>query len=292
MKCKKFFAIALVVFLVVTSVSAVASARLTLFRRSQPDEHIIKDIGTVIMSKNGNMFIEGISTTDINGKDYYKYRVMNVNDIDDDFKVTGLKVKFTASVVPIFLVDSPFISLLTSLFKYLPINIITIEKYTSPQPPQPPQPPLLIFELKLEESYSIEDPILLEAKITNKGEKSINLCDIGLEKGTLDLVIEIHSTSEYNPVHYIGPTKPPEIRELPTGETITVTYDLKKLAEDGMLGRSKAETCRPFNFEIGSYQIKGVYDSFDPAPHFTSDSNLNVWKGTLETHFYEFVIEK
>ena len=290
MKYKKLLSMTLVAFLVLTSVSIIASARFPF--SAKKDQHVFDDIGTIICpaydSQVSHVEIEGEEGTWFNRAYYSRYRPIN---LPEEFRVDGLKVKFKASVaLPIFTLTNIFARFFENKFilpNVLPIRIIEIELFE--------EPILLKLELEVKETYSNDEPIYLKAILTNYGEKTIDLCDIGLEYGTLDLIIYKNNvlSSTYQitrPVHYIGPTKLPEIRRIEPKESLEVIYKNLRDFKFGIDDYRDAE--ENFKFEVGEYQIQGIYTSFNPVPHFTSETNDSLWKGQLETQIYNFVIEK
>ncbi len=277
MKCKKILSITLVAFLLITTISAVASARFSI--KSIYEEQKFDDIGTVLCPKSDSSLLTGVRIkgeegTYYNGKFYNLYRPIN---LPEEFKKDGIKVKFTATVAPIFA------SILCKFFNTLPIKIIDIDYY------EEPQVPLLELNIKVREQYTIEEPIILIATLTNVGREVIKLCDIRLESGTLDLFIIYGDISSVKPVHYIGPTKLPTVEKLGPQESLQVEYNLKDFSK--WFGKSNAEYVnQEFRFEEGKYQIKGVYTSFDPHPELSSDINNDIWKGKIESPLQGFQI--
>jgi len=283
MKCKKFLTIMLVAFLVITSVSAVASARFSIFANNDQNTIIFGDTGTINLKPFGKtIFIQGKEGVEIGNITYKDYRVVNSNEVYEKLKVEeGMEVSFTASVLPIFTLFSNFASSFFSKFvKYLPINIIDIEKI--------PEQPIFRFNLKIKHEYSIEDdPIHLKAIIENMGGQQVKLCDIGFEFGTLDLLIFTKGEAN-DPIHYIGPkNKIPRIITLNPREALINGINLKEYVDEGLFARVDGETPYVFKFVPGNYSIQGVYTSFYPN---ISESNKDLWKGSLETQKYDFEI--
>jgi len=290
MKCKKFLTITLVTFLMITSISAVASARFSIFANNDRYKNEFEDTGTVRLSSvSSTIYIHGEKGVEVGTITYKDFRVMNSEFVYKTLPElkNGMEVSFIAEVLPIFNLFSKF-SFFTSLVRYLPIKVTSIEEV--------PQQPLFKFDINVEEKYSIEDPITVSATLTYFGEKEIKICDMGLELGTLDFLIEKIITQETKPkiVHYIGDTKTPKLVDIdPKNNVIRVTYEDLRLYEFGYDKPSPgvSEPDAEFTFDEGIYRITGVYTSFDPfADASPGLANSKVWKGEIQSHTLDFAI--
>jgi hypothetical protein len=286
MKCKKVMCITLVAFLVITSLSAVASARFSIFPKKY--SYDFEDIGEIILPSDESKLgvkIRGVEGFEYNHVYYKYYRPLN---LPSEFYKNGMLIDFNARVAPIFRFATFLIPVFSSVFSrnslILPIFVYDVKKYEEPQQPN------LEFDIQAEEKYSVEGPIFVKAVLTNIGREKLTVCDMGLELGTLDFIIERIDHTSVKTYHYIGPAHYPEPVELePHGQgKIIIEYDLKAL--EHLFGNEKegSETPDIFRFEEGVYKIKGVYTSFDlPQPSLV---NPRIWKGKLESHSYDFTI--
>jgi len=98
----------------------------------------------------------------------------------------------------------------------------------------------------------VGESIIVKAVLTNNGDKTVRVCDMGLKYGTLDFLI---TTPDGKKIHYIGPILLyAKIVELKPGDSISTTVDLTK-EKFGVVKGSE-----PYTFDIpGKYSIVGIY---------------------------------
>lgn len=260
MRYKKFITITLVTILVCTSITAVAAAR---FPRAFlfSDEKIIEDKGTISMPRTPSISLLGGRIKIIGEKGTY----IPFN-LPEEFKVNGIRVKFTAVIIPIF-------SFLSRFFGGIPIKIITIEKLE----------PILSFDIHVEREYLLGEPIFVTATLSNEGDEVISVCEMDVRLATLDFFID---TPDGKRLQYVGPLAdmlPRYVRILPDE---SYTSDPIDITARGLFNVIFSEAA-PYEFTEGKYSITGFYQS---KPTVFEDSLKSVWRGQLYSCPYEFTI--
>lgn len=271
MKYKKFITITLVTILLCTSTIAIATPIHSLY----PFEGV-KDTGTITSAEtdskyDAGFFILGDKGTYFMGRLYKKYLPLN---LPDEFKEEGLRVKFTGKVYFV-----PSLSSIRYILKdILPIKLITIEKLEE-------EPPKLKFEIFLEETkYKLGEPIPVIATLKNDDDKPVAVCEMGLDIGTLDFIIE---TPDGQTIHYIGPfvKRFPKVIIIPPQDSYSVI--IKDITEVGLFGNEKNVDEEPYKFVEGDYTITGIYKSSGNKVSYVS---INIFEGKLESNTCKFSI--
>jgi len=131
--------------------------------------------------------------------------------------------------------------------------------------------PSLDFDISVNNSCIIGEPIIVNATLTNMGSEPVDILIMGPEVGTLDFFI---TTPDGKNLHYIGSIVfyCPSIALLPT-EQIFIEMDL---TDDNY---PFGETLDPYNFTVlGEYTIQGGYVS----------GNVSI--GNLKSSIHTFTI--
>jgi len=166
-------------------------------------------------------------------------------------------------------------------------------KPTEPSTPGTPDTdacPKLSFDITVGEKFTFEEPIIVEATLTNICRNAIRLCEMNFKVGTLDYFI---STPDGYELHYVGlvDVKQVKIWTLLPKESRSIDIDIKcglfnvlpYLDGDSLL-------YKPYEFIPGDYATYAVYNSFLPEDSLTSAVN-NIWQGSLksEAHFFTII---
>jgi len=273
MKYRKILTILAVNIMVFSGMSAVASAG--IFNRSVISKEI-NDEGTVNLIKYGlfskEIFVINLEgPTDINSR-FKGYYPVNLHSDFPEFEEDGLKVRFTGEL------DFPSIisrvGLPVFLKGYLPIKLTSIERIIDE--------PKLKFDVFLDESFLVEEPIPVKAKLENVGESTVIVDEINPVVSTLDLIIK---TPDQREICYIGPKEKrlPEKIELAPGQKIT--YSFEDITVEDLFGYDKENS---YLFITGEYSILGEYTS--PIKDITSDDEKQEESKVFRSKKYNFEI--
>lgn len=189
--------------------------------------------------------------------------------------------------------------LFTKLRGFFPIldKLLNNFKNTDPQVPQKPDTdvaPKLKFEISFNKVYKLEEPIIVEARLTNIGTYAVRLSEMNFKVGTLDYFIRTPDGLE---LQFVGEKDPRqmEIWTLFPGEENSRTIDID--IKCGLFNVIKSSggvsgVPEPYEFIPGVYGIRAEYKSFYPIPTFTSETPA-IWVGNLETEpdIFEIVEE-
>lgn len=150
--------------------------------------------------------------------------------------------------------------------------------------------PILDFDIKVKESYNVDEPLIVKAILTNRGEQPIKLNIMCFEGDTLDFTIK---TPDEKKLHYVGDfidCYPPAIILKP-GESHKRIIDLRDTNHP--FGEKYME---PYNFTLpGVYEIKGFYHSFGKSCYDKPSNGIvdvDFWEGTLVSPVYKFEIKQ
>ena len=135
------------------------------------------------------------------------------------------------------------------------------------------------FQIELkEDSFKAGEPIHVAVTMTNNNEETLKVQEMGLEFGTLDLIVETPNNGQ---IHYIGSTVKmyPPVIELKPGEGSMVIVDLTQVE----LGNDKESIKLE---DSGRYSVTAEYKSIEHA-----GLAADVWCGELSSQTESFVIE-
>jgi len=182
---------------------------------------------------------------------------------------------------------------LIKLQEVFPVLAKFFKNIKSPDPSTPDTDtcPKLLFDISVREKFTLEEPIIVEAILTNLGRGTVRLCEMNFKVGTLDYFIK---TPDGYELHFIGviDDKQVLIWALLPKESRSIDIDIKcGLFNVLPYFDSDSPICEPFKFVPGDYSIYAVYNSFVPEDSLSSVAN-NIWQGTLRTGAHYFTIEK
>ncbi len=290
MKYKKYLAITLVVFLIGAGLSSTAYAG--IFMSSSRPNADVSDEGVMSLvskdERHGDVYIidDCESGTEFAGRVYKRYYPLNMNSFKE-FKEDGLRVEFTGEVSIGGILS--FVGI-RSLFRYgaLPIVLREIEAVgeapdIEPEPePEPEDEIDIAFDIQIKDSFEENDPIAVDAELTNNGEEDVQVCEMALELRTLNFMIKTPESKilMFNKSRHIRGV--PEIVKINSGDTYYVTVE--DITEPGMF---VDEDGNDYTFEAGNYLIEGIYESVSvPSP--SADGLF--FEGQLTSPRYSFVI--
>lgn len=290
MKYKKYLSITLVVFLIGAGLSSTAYAG--IFMSSSRPNADVSDEGVMSLvskdERHGDVYIidDCESGTEFAGRVYKRYYPLNMNSFKE-FKEDGLRVEFTGEVSIGGILS--FVGI-RSLFRYgaLPIVLREIEAVgeapdIEPEPePEPEDEIDIAFDIQIKDSFEENDPIAVDAELTNNGEEDVQVCEMALELRTLNFMIKTPESKilMFNKSRYIRGV--PEIVKIDAGDTYYVTVE--DITELGMF---VDEEGNDYTFKTGNYLIEGIYESIDTASHFADEP---FFEGQLTSPRYSFVI--
>ena len=151
--------------------------------------------------------------------------------------------------------------------------------------------PKLLLDISVEEKFTLEEPIIVEAILTNLGRSTVRLCEMNFKAGTLDYFIK---TPDGYELHFIGIINDKQVLiwTLLPKESRSIDIDIKcGLFNTLPYFDSDSPICEPYKFVPGDYSIYAVYNSFIPEDSLSSIVN-DIWQGTLKTEAHYFTIVK
>jgi hypothetical protein len=178
------------------------------------------------------------------------------------------KMKIAILVVSIGIIISA-----SSLYYYLGKNNRTDEK------------PNLELEISFpKDEYSVNESLPITIYLKNMGNRSVSVCEMSLELGTLDLKIQTPDGFEIN---YGGPyiDTVPHPKSIAPKKQIVINYDLYHY-EFGIEGVDNGTWYfDQYNFtHVGNYTVQGIYWSGTAI-------GGEVWHGTMSSNVVSFKIE-
>lgn len=196
----------------------------------------------------------------------------------NETKDFGIKSVFRGKIFDFFNKLRDAFPILVALFDTL--------KPEEPQEPAKPDtdtaPPKLSFDISVGEKFNLEEPIFVEATLTNVGKIAVRLSEMIFKVGTLDYLIR---TPDGYELRFIGPvdSRYMEIWTLFPEESRSIDIDIKC----GLFNVPKSvegahSEYEPYKFIPGVYAVRAVYKSFVPVPTCTS-LVPSIWQGQLET---------
>lgn len=282
MRYKKYLAIMLVTFLMITSFASVSSARLSFL--AQSDDDLVVDKGTIectpgfsnrLFESEKIYYITGEGGTEFMGRVFRKYIPLNMNDFPE-FKEEGLKVEFEGEISLRSLFSTNILQCIR--LKALPIVLKDIREVSD----EPDYEIYLDFDIAVKESNMVGEPIPVIATLTNKGECAVGVSEMGLEVMTLNFTITTpdNLTLSFNDSRRVR--RSPEVVNIQPGRPYVI--GVENITEPGLF---VDEEGKDYFFVEGEYSIYAHYYSGEYAPF---DENGETFEGELESKVYAFEI--
>jgi len=257
MKYKRSLTIMLVSILLITSISTIGSARFSIL--SSLEDNTFQDTGVIerqqitsfVSSSKDVYLIAGDTGITFMKRLFKKYLPVN---LDQDFKVDGMEVEFTAKIAirEIFSITG----LVSLKYKALPIEIIEIhEKSVDPDPDDEIK---LSFDIEIVKENKLGEPIPVTVILENIGTKPVRVSEMALVVGTLDFTIKTPSgtTLTFNQSRLERDRRDPIAVPLEPGKPYLVS--IEDITEPGLFVN---ELVSNFVFNEGTYNICGHYES-------------------------------